>query len=175
MRLVKFVVPSDRRNEFFVKTLSVILAFCLLLVSLIFLLIYQNVKKQNLATSYQTEYEVIANTSYASVIMQDAAVSMLQQLNSTPATQQLIYSLDTRLLQTIQGMRTLQSYARASLWIDAIYVYCAKEDQVCYSYADGNDYSLTFSPTDSFFDAEYIRTLSEAKTITQLPQMRTLQ
>lgn len=175
MRLVKFAVPSDRRNEFFIKTLSVILAFCLFLVSLIFLLVYQNVKKQNLATSYQTEHEVITNISYSSVIMQDAAVSMLQQLNSTPATQQLIYSLDTRLLQTIQGMRTLQSYARASQWIDSIYVYCAKEDRICYSYADGNDYSLTFLPTDSFFDAEFIRTLSEAKTITQLPQMRTLQ
>lgn len=175
IRLVKFHVPSDRRNEFFIKILSVILAFCLFLVSLIFLLIYQNVKKQNLETSYQTENEVISNISYSSVIMQDAAVSMLQQLNSTPVTQQLIYSLDTRLLQTIQGMRTLQSYTRASQWIDSVYVYCAKEDQICYSYVDGNNCKLTFTPISGFFDAEYIRTLSEAKTITQLPQMRTLQ
>lgn len=175
MRLPKVHVPSDRRNEFFIKTLSVILVFCLLLVSLIFLLIYRNMKKQNLNTSYDTEYEVISNISYSSVIMQDTAVSMLQQLNSSPVTQQLIYSLDTSLLQTIQAMRTLQSYTRASQWFDSIYVYCAKEDRVCYSYVDGSDYRLTFTPLNRFFDSEFIQTLSESNVITQLPQMRTIQ
>lgn len=175
MRLMKPDIPSTRRNEFFIKILSGILVFCLLLVSLIFLLIYRNVKNQNLETSYRTEHEVVTNVSYSATIMQDTATSMLQQLNGTPTTAQLIYSLDLSRLANINAMKTLQSYTRSSQWIDSVYVYCAKEDMVGYSYLINQNSRLSFSPLADFFDAEFIRTLLQTPAISQTPQMRTIQ
>lgn len=175
MRLVKAEIPSNLRNEFFIKILSGILVFCLLLVSLIFLLIYRNVKNQNLETSYRMEHEVITNVSYSATIMQDTATSMLQQLNGTPSTAQLIFSLDLSRLANINAMKTLQSYTRSSQWIDSVYVYCAKEDMVGYSYLVNQNSRLSFSSLDSFFDADFIRTLLQTPAISQAPQMRTIQ
>ena len=95
MRLIKSNIPTDRKNSFFIKVLSGILVFCLLLVSFVFLLIYQNVKKRSLEQSYLAEQDIVSNVSYSASIMQDTASSMLTQLNGDPKLLQLIYSMDT--------------------------------------------------------------------------------
>ena len=89
MRLIKSNIPTDRKNSFFIKVLSGILVFCLLLVSFVFLLIYQNVKKRSLEQSYLTEQDIVSNVSYSASIMQDTASSMLTQLNGDPKLLQL--------------------------------------------------------------------------------------
>ena len=50
MRLIKSNIPTDRKNSFFIKVLSGILVFCLLLVSFVFLLIYQERQKTESGT-----------------------------------------------------------------------------------------------------------------------------
>lgn len=109
MRLIKSNIPTDRKNSFFIKVLSGILVFCLLLVSFVFLLIYQNVKKRSLEQSYLAEQDIVSNVSYSASIMQDTASSMLTQLNGDPKLLQLIYSMDTESLSVIQSMQLLQS------------------------------------------------------------------
>ena len=113
MRLIKSNIPTDRKNSFFIKVLSGILVFCLLLVSFVFLLIYQNVKKRSLEQSYLAEQDIVSNVSYSASIMQDTASSMLTQLNGDPKLLQLIYSMDTESLSVIQSMQLLQTYTRA--------------------------------------------------------------
>ena len=120
MRLIKSNIPTDRKNSFFIKVLSGILVFCLLLVSFVFLLIYQNVKKRSLEQSYLAEQDIVSNVSYSASIMQDTASSMLTQLNGDPKLLQLIYSMDTESLSVIQSMQLLQNYTRASSWLDSI-------------------------------------------------------
>lgn len=112
MRLIKSNIPTDRKNSFFIKVLSGILVFCLLLVSFVFLLIYQNVKKRSLEQSYLAEQDIVSNVSYSASIMQDTASSMLTQLNGDPKLLQLIYSMDTESLSVIQSMQLLQTYTR---------------------------------------------------------------
>ena len=90
MRLIKSNIPTDRKNSFFIKVLSGILVFCLLLVSFVFLLIYQNVKKRSLEQSYLAEQDIVSNVSYSASIMQDTASSMLTQLNGDPKLLQLM-------------------------------------------------------------------------------------
>lgn len=120
MRLIKSNIPTDRKNSFFIKVLSGILVFCLLLVSFVFLLIYQNVKKRSLEQSYLAEQDIVSNVSYSASIMQDTASSMLTQLNGDPKLLQLIYSMDTESLSVIQSMQLLQNYTRASSWLDSV-------------------------------------------------------
>lgn len=153
MQLIKSNIPTDRKNSFFIKVLSGILVFCLLLVSFVFLLIYQNVKKRSLEQSYLAEQDIVSNVSYSASIMQDTASSMLTQLNGDPKLLQLIYSMDTESLSVIQSMQLLQNYTRASSWLDSVYIYCAEEDCICYAYANGNTYQLSFGTLDDFFDA----------------------
>lgn len=172
MRLIKSNVPSERKNSFFIKVLSGILIFCLLLVSFIFLLIYQNVKKRSLEQAYLAEQEVIANVSYSASIMQDTASSMLSQLSGDPKLLQLIYSMDTESLSVIQSMQLLKNYTRASSWLDSVYIYCADEDRVCYSYTTSGVYQLSFCALDRFFDADFMQTLTEASYLLQKPAMR---
>lgn len=150
MRLIKSNIPTDRKNSFFIKVLSGILVFCLLLVSFVFLLIYQNVKKRSLEQSYLAEQDIVSNVSYSASIMQDTASSMLTQLNGDPKLLQLIYSMDTESLSVIQSMQLLQTYTRASSWLDSVYIYCAEEDCICYAYANGNTYQLSFGTLDDF-------------------------
>ena len=152
MRLIKSNIPTDRKNSFFIKVLSGILVFCLLLVSFVFLLIYQNVKKRSLEQSYLAEQDIVSNVSYSASIMQDTASSMLTQLNGDPKLLQLIYSMDTESLSVIQSMQLLQTYTRASSWLDSVYIYCAEEDCICYAYANGNTYQLSFGTLDDFFE-----------------------
>ena len=174
MRLIRSSVPSERKTSFFIKVLSSILIFCLVLVSFIFLLIYQNVKKRSMAQAYQTEQDVIANVSYSASIMQDTASSLLSQLSGDPKLLQLIYSMNTENLSTIRSMQLLQNYTRASSWLDSVYIYCTGEDTVCYSYKSGTGYQLSFCPRERFFDAAFIQTLSASARLPQKPAMRTL-
>ena len=173
MRLIKSNIPTDRKNSFFIKVLSGILVFCLLLVSFVFLLIYQNVKKRSLEQSYLAEQDIVSNVSYSASIMQDTASSMLTQLNGDPKLLQLIYSMDTESLSVIQSMQLLQNYTRASSWLDSVYIYCAEEDCICYAYANGNTYQLSFGTLDDFFDAACSCVPCDAKAgnaPTSLPQ-----
>lgn len=172
MQLLQSNVPSERKDSFFVKVLSGILIFCLLLVSFIFLLIYQNVKKRSLEQSYLAEQEVVSNVSYSASIMQDTASSMLAQLNGDPKLLQLIYSMNTESLSVIQSMQLLQNYTRASSWLDSVYIYCSNEDRVCYSYTIGGAYQLSFRELDDFFDAEFVQTLESKAYLPQRPVMR---
>lgn len=174
MQLFKSRISDGQNNGFFARVLASILVFCLVLVTLIFILIYQNVKSQSLRSSFLAEQEVITNVSYSAEIMQDTAKSMLAQLNGSSSTQQLIYSHNTRRLSILQSMRSLQNQTRASQWIDSIYIYCSNDDSICYSYKGGNGYPLTFSSSDEFFDRAYIQSLSELDSIPQLPQMRSV-
>ena len=174
MRLIKSNIPTDRKNSFFIKVLSGILVFCLLLVSFVFLLIYQNVKKRSLEQSYLAEQDIVSNVSYSASIMQDTASSMLTQLNGDPKLLQLIYSMDTESLSVIQSMQLLQNYTRASSWLDSVYIYCAEEDCICYAYANGNTYQLSFGTLDDFFDAAFVRNLAAVSRVTQKPAMRQL-
>ena len=174
MRLIKSNIPNDRKNSFFIKVLSGILVFCLLLVSFVFLLIYQNVKKRSLEQSYLAEQDIVSNVSYSASIMQDTASSMLTQLNGDPKLLQLIYSMDTESLSVIQSMQLLQNYTRASSWLDSVYIYCAEEDCICYAYANGNTYQLSFGTLDDFFDAAFVRNLAAVSRVTQKPAMRQL-
>lgn len=174
MRLIKSNIPTDRKNSFFIKVLSGILVFCLLLVSFVFLLIYQNVKKRSLEQSYLAEQDIVSNVSYSASIMQDTASSMLTQLNGDPKLLQLIYSMDTESLSVIQSMQLLQTYTRASSWLDSVYIYCAEEDCICYAYANGNTYQLSFGTLDDFFDAAFVRNLATVSRVTQKPAMRQL-
>lgn len=174
MRLIKSNIPTDRKNSFFIKVLSGILVFCLLLVSFVFLLIYQNVKKRSLEQSYLAEQDIVSNVSYSASIMQDTASSMLTQLNGDPKLLQLIYSMDTESLSVIQSMQLLQTYTRASSWLDSVYIYCAEEDCICYAYANGNTYQLSFGTLDDFFDAAFVRNLAAVSRVTQKPAMRQL-
>lgn len=170
MRLIKSNIPTDRKNSFFIKVLSGILVFCLLLVSFVFLLIYQNVKKRSLEQSYLAEQDIVSNVSYSASIMQDTASSMLTQLNGDPKLLQLIYSMDTESLSVIQSMQLLQNYTRASSWLDSVYIYCAEEDCICYAYANGNTYQLSFGTLDDFFDAAFVRNLAAVSRVTQSRQ-----
>ena len=174
MRLIKSNIPTDRKNSFFIKVLSGILVFCLLLVSFVFLLIYQNVKKRSLEQSYLAEQDIVSNVSYSASIMQDTASSMLTQLNGDPKLLQLIYSMDTESLSVIQSMQLLQTYTRASSWLDSVYIYCAEEDCICYAYVNGNTYQLSFGTLDDFFDAAFVRNLAAVSRVTQKPAMRQL-
>ena len=174
MKLIRSSVPTERKNGFFIKVLSGILIFCLILVSFIFLLIYQNVKKRSMEQAYQTEQDVIANVSYSASIMQDTAASLLSQLSGDPKLLQLIYSMNTESLSTIQSMQLLQNYTRASSWLDSVYIYCTGEDTVCYSYKSGTGYQLSFCPCEKFFDAAFIRALSDSERLPQAPTMRRL-
>ena len=174
VRLIKSNIPTDRKNSFFIKVLSGILVFCLLLVSFVFLLIYQNVKKRSLEQSYLAEQDIVSNVSYSASIMQDTASSMLTQLNGDPKLLQLIYSMDTESLSVIQSMQLLQNYTRASSWLDSVYIYCAEEDCICYAYANGNTYQLSFGTLDDFFDAAFVRNLAAVSRVTQKPAMRQL-
>ncbi len=174
MQILKTSVPFERQNGFFIKVLISILVFCLLLISLIFVMIYQNVEHRSLEQTYTAEQEVISSVSYSASIMQDTAASMLSQLNGDPKLLQLVYSMDTENLSTIQAMQLLQNYARASSWSDSIYIYCAKENQVCYAYSVNDRHALSFCNLDDFFDAAYIQTLYDAAP-PQQPIMRTVQ
>lgn len=174
-RAANQVQYSDRSKEqLFIKVLSGILVFCLLLVSFVFLLIYQNVKKRSLEQSYLAEQDIVSNVSYSASIMQDTASSMLTQLNGDPKLLQLIYSMDTESLSVIQSMQLLQNYTRASSWLDSVYIYCAEEDCICYAYANGNTYQLSFGTLDDFFDAAFVRNLAAVSRVTQKPAMRQL-
>lgn len=124
MRLIKSNIPTDRKNSFFIKVLSGILVFCLLLVSFVFLLIYQNVKKRSLEQSYLAEQDIVSNVSYSASIMQDTASSMLTQLNGDPKLLQLIYSMDTESLSVIQSMQLLQNYTRVVMAGLCIHLLC---------------------------------------------------
>lgn len=106
--------------------------------------------------------------------MQDTASSMLTQLNGDPKLLQLIYSMDTESLSVIQSMQLLQNYTRASSWLDSVYIYCAEEDCICYAYANGNTYQLSFGTLDDFFDAAFVRNLAAVSRVTQKPAMRQL-
>ncbi len=174
MRIFKTQVPFDRKNGFFIKVLIGILVFCLLLTSFIFVMLYKNVERRSIEQSYAAEQEVISNVSYSASIMQDTAESMLSQLSGDPKLLQLIYSMDTESLATIHAMQLLQNYAKASAWPDSVYIYCANENQVCYSYAVNGRHALSFCALDDFFDDTFIRQLCEANTL-QDPIMRTAQ
>ena len=101
--------------------------------------------------------------------MQDTASSMLTQLNGDPKLLQLIYSMDTESLSVIQSMQLLQTYTRASSWLDSVYIYCAEEDCICYAYANGNTYQLSFGTLDDFFDAAFVRNLAAVATAARPP------
>lgn len=175
MPFLKPSVPLDHKNGFFAKVLSSILIFCLLLISLVFLMIYQNVKKRTLEQSYEAEQEVVSNVSYSASIMQDTANSMLSQLNGDPKLLQLIYSTDTENLSTIHAMLLLQNYTRASTWLDSVYIYCGKEDRICFAYTGTGKYDLSFCALPDFFDAELICTLQQTEKNVPGPMMRQVQ
>lgn len=175
MQIFETPVPFDRKNRFFIKVLSGILVFCLLLVSIVFIMIYQSVKQRSLDQSYSAEQEVISNASYSASIMQDTAFSMLTQLSGDPKVSQLIYSMDTENLSTIHAMQLLRNYASASTWIDSIYIYCAKENRVCYSYVVNGKHFLSFCSLDDFFDKNFILSQFETSSHFQGPVMRTVQ
>ena len=176
MKFLKRFLPSQNQDGFFLKVLSTILAFVLVLITLVFLLIYGNLKRQSLNQAYTDEQENVVTVSYSASIMENVASSLLIQLNNDPEIRQLIYtdSLNGN-LKSINAMSLFRSYTSASQWFDSAYVYNAKMDSVVYTYLSGGTYNLSFSSMDAFFDAEFLTALFDTSNHFDRPLLREVQ
>ena len=174
MRFYNFWDKSKFNNSFYVKVLSCILVFSLLLVTLIFILTYGTVHNNALEQSYATEQSAISNISYSASEMQDVAYSMLNQIRNDPQLMRLIYSATADNLNNIHSMYLLQNYVEASSWLDSAYIYNAQEEIVVFTYTDGNNFALTFQSLEGFYDQDILCTLCDVDTSLELPLLRSV-
>ena len=172
MRFFDYLNRSKKKNSFYTKVLAYILAFSLLLISLVFFLTYLTVHNNAIDQSYATEQSAISNISYSASEMQDVAHSMLNQIRNNPQLMRLIYSATADDLNNIHSMYLLQNYAEASSWLDSAYIYNAKEGLVIYTYNDGSDYVLTFKQLESFYDKDILLELCDVQESVELPLLR---
>lgn len=174
MRFFSYLIKEKLNNSFYVKVLSCILVFSLLLVTLMFFLTYGTVHNNALEQSYAMEQTAISNISYSASEMQDVAHSMLNQIRNDPQLTRLIYSSTPDNLDNIHSMYLLQNYAEASSWIDSAYIYNAQEEIVIFTYEDETDFALTFSPLQDFYDREMLIQLCDVNTSFDLPLLRSI-
>lgn len=163
--------PGKPQKGFRAQVLGMILAFVLLLISVIFLLIYHTVEKHLLKNAYSAELENARGISSTLNIMSDTAAALLLQMNNDPQLVQLIYSINPEKLSDIRSLQLLQNYAEASHWINSAYVYNARQEKVAYTYLS-NGYHLSFCGKEDFFDVELLSTLTQADTFVRQPILR---
>ena len=133
MRCQDFFVKQNKHDHFFVRILSMMLLSVLVLITAIFLLIYSNLNAQTLRSAYTREQENIVNISYSATLMDDAAISALDQLYSNPRIKQLVYAKHLKDTTAINSIILFKEYIKASSWIDSAYMVNVDVDTVIYA------------------------------------------
>jgi len=164
---------TTKRHPFLLKLFVTNYCYIIILVSLVFSIVFHTIKGNLLEQTYTAEAENIYNINHSYTLIDDFSISFLTKLFNNKEFQHLIYNDLPGDSSSINAMYSFYDDIANSLWIDSAYIYSTHTQSVVYTYSKKNNYYLSFSSIDEFWDKDFALQLHQNRNNFHIiPQLR---